>query len=531
MLLSTSRDIRRPTAFDILALVICVLSVALMYIPSAEASPANRPAGQTANGLTILGTPYEGSTVSVRGFGYLTGETVSIYFDGAQIGSTQARHVLGIVNSIVGYIQASVTIPEPVSNGSHTFTATGQTSAFSLQSTVTVQGNWYQAGFLAAGGRYNAGESAISVANVSTLALAWKWTDPNLYAMGANAPTVVDGNLYMGTSDGYFRSFAATTGQSRWNVNLQTNFNGQAAADHHVVYTTGYNLSALDSTTGTVLWDTGSMTTIFSWSPALANGVLYVVDGQHLYAFKAAGCGQRRCLPIWTSAPVNDAMSATPTVANGVVYVPSQFGTLYAFDASTGQRLWSAFTSNTNIRSPLVVSNGIVYVGSNDDNLYAFSAAGCGQSTCTPLWKATAGGALNTPLALANGVIYVGSSDHNLYAFSATGCGAAACSFLWTGPTNDQMVSGPAVANGVVYIGSNDGSLYAFNAAGCNSEACAPLWSYATGGAIWSAPVVVDGYLYFTSRDNALYAFHLPSTAYPVPLPNGRLRLVKARQK
>src|SRR5437899_11176442 len=60
---------------------------------------------------------------------------------------------------------------------------------------------------------------------------------------------------------------------------------------------------------------------------------------------------------------------STPAVANGVVYVGSTDGNLYAFQAATGQKIWSApagaATGNWVASSP-AVANGVVYVGSLD---------------------------------------------------------------------------------------------------------------------------------------------------------------------
>ena len=54
---------------------------------------------------------------------------------------------------------------------------------------------------------------------------------------------------------------------------------------------------------------------------ATAHGVVYVTSGNgELVAFSVAGCGERECNPLWTSAPSGFSLFA-PTVANGVVYV------------------------------------------------------------------------------------------------------------------------------------------------------------------------------------------------------------------
>src|SRR5439155_502446 len=78
---------------------------------------------------------------------------------------------------------------------------------------------------------------------------------------------------------------------------------------------------------------------------------------------------------------------------------------------------------------------GVAYVGSGDGKLYAFAAAGCGASTCAPLWTAATGGPIYSSPAVAGGTVYVGSNDDKLYAFAASGCGAPTCAALWTGTT------------------------------------------------------------------------------------------------
>jgi hypothetical protein len=60
-------------------------------------------------------------------------------------------------------------------------------------------------------------------------------------------------------------------------------------------------------------------------SPAVVGGVAYIgsSDGR-LWAYPAAGCGQQICTtPLWTSTDLGQVIDS-PTVANGLVYVGSQ---------------------------------------------------------------------------------------------------------------------------------------------------------------------------------------------------------------
>lgn len=60
----------------------------------------------------------------------------------------------------------------------------------------------------------------------------------------------------------------------------------------------------------------------------------------------------------------------TPAVANGVVYVSTWYGGLYALDANTGVQLWSSTGLET--VGPPTVADGVVYVGSANSMVYAF---------------------------------------------------------------------------------------------------------------------------------------------------------------
>ena len=112
------------------------------------------------------------------------------------------------------------------------------------------------------------------------------------------------------------------------------------------------------------------------------------------------------------------------------------------------------------------VENGRVFVGSRDDHkLYAFDAV-----TGNTLWTATTSDWVQTSPAVANGVVYIGNNSGNVYAFNA-----ATGSLVWQRAVAPGFAFGssPTVANGVVYIASAldasathfDGKLYALNAA------------------------------------------------------------------
>jgi len=115
---------------------------------------------------------------------------------------------------------------------------------------------------------------------------------------------------------------------------------------------TGGFWTALNASTGQVLWENAGTTLAF---PSLIG-----------------------------TPPVGAlAMNQGPvTIANGVMYAGAldQEGTMYAFDASTGNVLWS-FASGGSVNSGAAVVNGVVYWGSgysslggtHGTHLYAFT--------------------------------------------------------------------------------------------------------------------------------------------------------------
>jgi outer membrane protein assembly factor BamB len=368
--------------------------------------------------------------------------------------------------------------------------------------------DWTQFRYGPAHTGFNPTETKISPANVGTLVEAWTTTTGGAFYY--SSPAVANGVVYVGSVEGELYAFDAAGAT------------GCSGAPK----------------TCSPLWTATTGGAIYSSSPAVANGVVYVgSDDGKLYAFDAAGVTNcsgtpKTCSPLWT-ATIGGEVRTSPAVANGVVYVGDGSYGLYAFDAAgdtncsgtpkTCMPLWAAFTGGYG-ESP-AVANGVVYVG-GFNILYAFDAAGVTNcsgvpKTCSPLWTATTiGGFILTSPAVANGVVYVGpegGASNQLYAFDAAGvtnCSGTpkTCTPLWIDVMGTSaLVDGPpAVANGIVYVAA--GMLYAFDAAGITKcfgtpRTCSPLWTATMDGAVDSSPSVANGVAYVSTAYGALYAF------------------------
>jgi outer membrane protein assembly factor BamB len=94
-------------------------------------------------------------------------------------------------------------------------------------------------------------------------------------------------------------------------------------------------------------------------------------DDGNVYALSASTGAK-----LW-SFTTDSYVYFSPAVANGVVYVVSAAGNYYALNAGTGAELWS-FITGRSVFGPPVVANGVVYLGVWDalgypqNSVYAF---------------------------------------------------------------------------------------------------------------------------------------------------------------
>jgi outer membrane protein assembly factor BamB len=99
------------------------------------------------------------------------------------------------------------------------------------------------------------------------------------------------------------------------------------------------------------------------------------------------------------------------------VYVGSSTDNhVYAFSASTGEKIWS-FSTGGYVYASTAVWRGIVLVGSYDHNFYAINGA-----TGTERWSFPAGGPISGAASVIDGLVYFSTLEpHKTYALEAGG--------------------------------------------------------------------------------------------------------------
>lgn len=375
-----------------------------------------------------------------------------------------------------------------------------------------------------------------------------------------SSPTVSNGIVYIGSSNGRLYAVRAANGSPLWSFATKGALNSTPAIWNGLVFLSSRDgtLYAVDAQSGRQRWSfiTGGERRftapgihgitpksemmpdpfdVFLSSPAIAGGVLYVGSGDHnVYAIDAA-TGKLR----WKFTTGN-VVHASPAVANGIVYVGSWDRYFYALDARTGTLEWKFATGDdritynqVGIAGSAAVSDGMVFFGCRDSKFYALDAR-----TGRLVWKHDEHGSwvIGSPAVDADTVYYTTSDERRFWALSKRD-GSERFSVSY----GAFAFSSPSLASRVAYFGTFDGRLYAVDtqsgrvaetfltdSARQNLSAhldkngdldIAPFYSDSTLdgiivgldriyslGSIAGSPAIVAGVLYVGSTEGTLYA-------------------------
>jgi len=422
--------------------------------------------------------------LTVRGIGFDPNEIVDVSFDGGLLRQVRTDER--------GRFGTKARTPASALPGHHTVTAVGESSGSSALATFTVRTDWTKFHFDSSSTGLNPFENLLSPSNVGALTPKW------LANVGkvTSSPAVSRGIAYIGVNgsgpiDANLVALDTSTGTALWEEVTQglTAFSPTVWRDFVYLGTLyDHTLRAFDARTGALRWQfvgAGAMV-----SPVVAEGRLYAAANSGIiYALDPTTGVQQ-----WQAQTGIGILATSPTVAGGMLYIGSSDHSLYALDAATGALVWTANIGEQTSSTP-AVSGGVIYIGSDNHNLYAFDAF-----TGAPRWSAPTASNVGSSPAVANGLVYVGAGEY-VYAFDA-----AVGKLRWRVTTGGTIAyASPIVANGIVYLGSGDDVFYAMDA--MSGEV---LWTYTTGGPFNGAAAVVDGVLYVGSFDGNLYAFAAP---------------------
>lgn len=229
-----------------------------------------------------------------------------------------------------------------------------------------------------------------------------------------------------------------------------------------VVYFGGTNgkLYALDANTGALKWPqpyageaSKPLVSIYG-SPAVDNTVVYfgALDG-NVYALDAAAGTLKWKFDANAESTDKRGIVPSPLVANGVVYFGANDHIFYAVDAGAGTLKWK-FATGDKIWGDAAIADQVIYFGSFDHHLYALNLDGSKK------WDFDAGGIIISKPLVANGLVYFGALE-KLYALDA-----ATGAIRWgkTLAPEHWIWSNPTMQDNMIYVGDLVGAVNAFDA-------------------------------------------------------------------
>jgi outer membrane protein assembly factor BamB len=276
-----------------------------------------------------------------------------------------------------------------------------------------------------------------------------------------SAPTVAEGVVYCGSTNGSFFALDAETGQLRWKFSALYPISGKAAVSSELVCIgSGNTLYGLDKKSGLEKWH-------------------YTAKGYR---------------PIF-SLDLTDYHRSSPVIADGVVYYGDDWGNLNGVDLATGEPVFQFTTeSGRPIRSTPVVRDNVVYFGDWEGEVYAVSLVDrklrwtYRLENVRPYY-----GAIVSEFVIQDGVLYFGS-QHEIFSPLDITNGNPVWKFADANKT--YLPSTPLIYEGKVVIGSTVFT----NAVLCLSKG-EIVWSYKADGIFFTKPIL-DGQVIIINSTN-----------------------------
>ena len=254
-------------------------------------------------------------------------------------------------------------------------------------------------------------------------------------------------------------------------------------------------------------------------SVSVGDGTAYVAAGPAVYAVDIETGAMKWKYPAEASSDVS--FYAAPAIAeDGVIYLGSYDKSVHAVDAATGAEIRKFEAPDGRVIGSPVVAGDLLLVPTDGGSLYAYQ-----RHNGEPKWKFTSVGDACGPDAnsppcsfwsapLIDGeTVYIASLSHLLYSIDLASGGER-----WDAPVELEaaIADTPALEDGLLLTGVLGNSLV-----GIRAQDGEEMWTAPTSGWLWGSPVVADSTAYFgdatptwwTTKDGVgnVYAFDLAS--------------------
>ena len=324
--------------------------------------------------------------------------------------------------------------------------------------------NWPTFGFDVCHTGYNAYENRLDASNVQNLVLAWKYTLPD--SSFPYSPAVVNVAKRLFRNDNRTTDICAECHNRHTHLELFHWFlhNSPGGRQWRGLYRVRYECVGPESGFGRTAMEGASGQKYPIKSPTVVDGVLYIGAQALGLGYNVSALNASTGAPLWTQAV--DGTPDSPALVNGVVYIGGG-STLYALNAVTGALLCSSKSDQGVFPAVLAlrIPHGVAYVGGG-------AVSALNALTGSLIWRYEPEDPFifgTSSPAIANGVIYIVADlqykDDPTPFSQLLALNASTGELVWSSPIGEASTLSPSVANGVVYVSVGGGGFAMFNAA------------------------------------------------------------------
>ncbi|MCI0509382.1 Beta-barrel assembly machine subunit BamB [Chromohalobacter marismortui] len=319
-------------------------------------------------------------------------------------------------------------------------------------------------------------------------------------------PLLADGTLYTTSEDGLLRALDADSGETKWEVRLDTPLSSGLSSDGTRLYAGTRNgaVVAIDRTDGSIAWRSEVSSEVLA-TPQLNSKLIVVqsVDGTVTALNRSTGQEE------WTYSSNRPSLTlrgtGTPRVIEPVTFVGFANGRLVTLDNRSGQPLWDMRVAVPRGRTeverlvdldgqPVLSRDGRLFVTSYNGRVMALEA-----TSGEVIWSRDESSYL-TPLRVGNYLFTVNAASHVLALDVDTG------SVLWESDALEgRDLTAPTFIDGKLALGDYQGYVHLLDATSGEIVGRTEL-----GGGGIDLPLLADGKrLYTLTNDGELAAYDI----------------------
>jgi outer membrane protein assembly factor BamB len=299
-----------------------------------------------------------------------------------------------------------------------------------------------------------------------------------------SSPTIMNGRLYFGSTNGTVFALNAATGDQLWQFNADGAIETTPAWSDDCIVVGGSDLRGIDKDTGEQTWVVSDGLKIRS-SPAIVDDVAYCGTDFGLFVAIDVATGEK----IWRT-DLDSRIRSSPAADRNFVYISTLRGSVLALNRRSGEIRWEFDRSEKMTSSPTLSGGNVIAATQSDRGTIYMIDADTGEEKSSFSVR----GAVVGSCAVKGDTIYFGTWDRKIRSHD-----------IQSGDTRwvrnaDGLVDFATVTNDHVLAGSSEGKLYAID--GRTGET---KWTFQAGDWIGRPAIVLQNSVFFGSNDGSMY--------------------------